>query len=107
MSLREPGRPRLCRDMTPEPPLEYMLDQPSGRPAGRDELAAIVARSSRRRTRMAAAGMAGTLLAGAVGGWAIASRTHNDNRVMASSTSPTTIGAEAGVASGSGGYVSG
>jgi hypothetical protein len=93
--------------MTPEPPLEYMLDQPSGPPAGRDELAAIVARSSRRRTRMAAAGMAGTLLVGAVGGWAIASQSKSDNRVMASATSPTTIGPEAGAAYASGGGVSG
>jgi len=53
-------------------PLDYMLDQPNAPMAGRDELHAIVARSSRRRTRITAAGMAATLAVGGAVGWAVA-----------------------------------
>ena len=56
--------------MNPDPPLDYMLDQP-GPPAGREELVAIVARSGRRRARTMAAGMAATLVIGGAVGWAV------------------------------------
>jgi hypothetical protein len=71
--------------MQPDPPLGYLLDHPSAPPAGRDELAAIVAKSGRQRTRLAAAGMAAALVVGGAGGWAVANRSTDRGRVQTAS----------------------
>ena len=77
--------------MDNDPPLEYMLSEPAGPAAGRDELHAIVARSGQRRTRLAAAGMIGTLAIGAIAGWAASSRRATRTTSLAAGGSTTTI----------------
>jgi hypothetical protein len=98
--------------MQPDPPLGHLLDYPSAPPAGRDELAAIVAKSGRQRTRLAAAGMAAALVVGGVGGWAVAHRNTDRGRVQTAAAlgaSTTTVpppgGGKSGALEGAGAQV--
>jgi hypothetical protein len=78
--------------MDAEPPLDYLLDGPTGPTPGRDELLAIVARSRARRFRVVAVGLAVTLVVGAGGGWLVGSASGNSSggTTLAEGGSPTT-----------------
>ncbi len=101
--------------MEPDPPLDYMLDQPPGPPAGRQELQAIVARSSRRRARITATGMAATLVIGGVVGWVVRPGRSAGGTPVATAgadtsttvATPSALGAGGGVVTGGAGVAGG
>jgi len=82
--------------MEPDAPLHHLIDGPADPAPGREELAAIVRRSGRRRTQVLVTGVTVALLVGVAGGWAVG------RSGSGSSSHPVAVGAGAGARTSSG-----